>query len=164
MSIAIRSENIMKENKKDKDIHQQKSTEQPSGKKLEAGESASIPVIEEQLKVGKEVVETGKVHISKKVHEEEQMIDLPGSRDELDVERVTINKYVDAAPPAVRHEGDKMIIPVLREVAVVEKRLVLVEELHVTRRQVKTEDRQSVTLRKEEVNVDRKKSDKLDRS
>lgn len=149
-------------NNKNKNIHQQKESQQPSGRKLEAGESASIPVIEEQLRVDKEVVETGKVHISKKVHEEEQTIDLPGSRDELDIERVAINRYVDTAPPAVRHEGDKMIIPVLREVTVVEKRLELVEELHITKRQVKTEDRQSVKLRKEEVIVDRKKSDKQD--
>lgn len=151
----------MKENKKDKD-YQPKESEQSSGKKLEAGENVSIPVIEERLKIDKEIVETGSVHISKKVHEKEETIDLPGSREELDIERVAINKYVEEAPPAIRHEGDKMIIPVLREVAVVEKRLVLVEELHVTKRQVKTEDRQSVTLRKEEVNIDRKKSDKLD--
>lgn len=153
-----------KKHKKDKNIHQPKEPKQSSGEKLKAGESVSLPVIEEQLKVDKEIVETGKVHISKKVHEEEEMIDLPGSREELDIERVAINQYVEEAPPAIRHEGDKMIIPVLREVAVVEKRLVLVEELHVTKRQVKTEDRQSVSLRKEEVNVDRKKIDKLDRS
>lgn len=153
-----------KKHKKDKNIHQPKEPKQSSGEKLKAGESVSLPVIEEQLKVDKEIVETGKVHISKKVHEEEEMIDLPGSREELDIERVAINQYVEEAPPAIRHEGDKMIIPVLREVAVVEKRLVLVEELHVTKRQVKTEDRQSVSLRKEEINVDRKKIDKLDRS
>lgn len=152
----------MEEHKKNKDIHQPKEAEQPSKEKLGPGESVTIGVIEEQLRVDKEVVETGRVYISKKVHEKEETIDLPGSREEVDIQRVPINKYVETAPPAVRHEGDKMIIPVLREVAVVEKRLVLVEELHVTKRQVKTEDRQSVTLRKEEVNVDRKKSDKLD--
>lgn len=155
------------DNKKDRDnnINQPEESDQHIGKReLEAGKSVTIPVIEEHLKVGKEVVQTGSVQISKKVHEEEEMIDLLGSREELDIERIPFNKYIESAPPAVRHEGEKMIIPVLREVAVVEKRLMLVEELHVTKRQVKTEDRQSVRLRKEEVNVDRKKSDKQDRS
>jgi stress response protein YsnF len=48
-----------------------------------------------------------------------------------------------------------MIIPVLREVIVVEKRLLLVEELRVTKHQVLKQETQQVTLRKEEVNVER---------
>lgn len=144
----------MENNYKDKDPIQKKASEQAGKEPLKAGESASIPVIEEQLKIDKELVETGRVRISKKVHEEQKTVDLTTVQDEVDVQRVPVNEYVDRAP-AVRHEGDKMIIPVLREVEVVEKRLVLVEELHVTRRQVTTEEQQEITLRKEEVRIDR---------
>ncbi|GAA4451015.1 hypothetical protein GCM10023189_12500 [Nibrella saemangeumensis] len=117
-------------------------------------QSRIIPVIEEQIHIGKDVVETGRVVISKRVREEEQTVDIPLVSEEMNVERVAVNQYVDT-PPAVRYEGETMIIPVLKEVLVVEKRLVLVEELHVTKRQVETTETQRVTLRKEEVTVDR---------
>ncbi len=115
---------------------------------------AKIPVIEEKVSIGKEVKETGKVRLTKKVHEEEQLVDIPGIQEEVDVERIAINKYVDSPPPPVRHEGDTTVISVLREVTVVEKRLELVEEVRITKRQVKTENAQTVTLRREEVNVE----------
>ena len=115
----------------------------------------TIPVIEEEVHIDKEVVESGRVHISKEVHEEEVDVDIPMMQEEVDVKRVAKNIQLDAPPPPVRYEGDVMIIPVLREVVVVEKRLVLVEELHVTKKEVQTHDKQRVTLRKEEVHVNR---------
>lgn len=119
--------------------------------------SDSIPVIEEKLKVGREVVETGKVRITKRVHEEEETIGVPESREEVHIERVPINQYVDKAPPGTRQEGDTTIISVLKEVAVVEKRLLLVEEVHISRQKEKSISEQKVKLRKEEIQVDRRK-------
>ncbi|MCY7350676.1 MAG: YsnF/AvaK domain-containing protein [Cytophagaceae bacterium] len=112
----------------------------------------TIPVIEERVVVGKEVVETGTVRITKRVSTHDETIDVPLTHQEVRVERVAVNQYVDA-PPEVRHEGDVMIIPVLREVMV--KRFLIVEELHVRKHYVKTQATQSVTLRKEEVLVER---------
>lgn len=112
-----------------------------------------IPVIEEHLRVGKEVVETEKIRISKKVHTDDVTVDVPISREELSVERIAKNEYVDEAPPAVRYEGEVTIIPVLKEVLV--KRLVLVEEVHITKRKVKDKIRTDAVLRTEEVKVDR---------
>lgn len=123
--------------------------------KLPEKASLSIPVIEEKIKIDKKVVETGKVRISKRVHEEEETVEVPESKEEVDVERVLINQYVDTPPPAVRHEGDTMIIPVLKEVTVVEKRLLLVEEVRVTKRKIKSASSHTVNLRKEEVIVTR---------
>ena len=117
-------------------------------------ESLLIPVIEEQIQISKQVVETGRVRISKTVHEDEQLIDLPLLHEEFHVERVAVNQYVDS-PPAVRVEGDTTVYPVLKEVVVVEKKLILVEEVHVTRRQLTTNDPQHVILRREEITVDR---------
>jgi len=113
-----------------------------------------IPVVEEQVQVGKQVVESGAMRISKKVHEEEVTVNVPIIYNEHDVERVAVNKFVDAPPP-IRYEGNTMIIPVLEEVVVVEKRLRVVEELRVTARQVQTASSQQVTLLKEEVTVER---------
>jgi len=63
---------------------------------------------------------------------------------------------IDEAPE-IRHEGDTTIIPVLEEVLVVEKRLILREELHIIRRREEHRDPQKVTLRKENVEVERVK-------
>ncbi len=113
-----------------------------------------IPVIEEEAFLDKRVVETGKVRISKRISEREELIDEPLFREEVTVERVPINQYVDQ-PPQVRHEGDVMIIPVVQEQLVMQKRLVLVEELRVRKQVVETHQPQSVTLRREEIDVRR---------
>ena len=115
---------------------------------------AVIPVIEEEAVVGKRVIETGKVRVSKRVSEHEEIIDEPLFREEVSVERVPVNQYVDAAP-TVRYEGDLMIIPVVQEQIVMQKRLVLVEEIRVRKELVETHQPQTVTLRKEEVDVRR---------
>ncbi|HSK70257.1 MAG TPA: YsnF/AvaK domain-containing protein [Pyrinomonadaceae bacterium] len=117
-----------------------------------------IPVIQEEVSVDKQVVETGKVRISKKISEREELVDEPLLREEVAVERVPINQYVDAAPQA-RQEGDTLIIPVMREEIVVQKRLVLVEELRVRKQIVEAHEPQSVTLLKEEVEITRTAAD-----
>ncbi|MBA2334450.1 MAG: YsnF/AvaK domain-containing protein [Blastocatellia bacterium] len=117
-------------------------------------ENLVIPVIEEEAFLDKRVVESGKIRISKRVSEHEELIDVPLFREEVTVERVPVNQYVDA-PPQVRHEGDVMVIPVFREELVIQKRLVLVEELRVRKQVIEMHQPQSVTLRKEEVDVKR---------
>jgi uncharacterized protein (TIGR02271 family) len=133
---------------------------EPLRQSFDAGEplrdSTVIPVIEEQLQVGKKVVETGNVRINKIVHEEEVNVETPVVVEKLDIERIPINQYVESAPPAVRYEGDVMIVPILEEVVVVEKRLRLVEELRITKRQEHTKVSQPVVLRREEVTVERR--------
>jgi uncharacterized protein (TIGR02271 family) len=135
---------------------QQQTSEQPYKQESHgASQSTVIPVVEEQLQVSKQVIETGKVRVSKSVHEEEVTVDVSAVHDEIDVERIEVNQYVETPPPPVRYEGDTMIIPILREVEVVEKRLMLVEEVHVTKRRVETNAPQQIKLRKEEVTVER---------
>ncbi|MBE7174576.1 MAG: YsnF/AvaK domain-containing protein [Williamsia sp.] len=113
-----------------------------------------IPVVEERLKVEKKVVEAGKVKISKKVKEEEKTVDIPVSQEEVQVERIPVNRFVETAPQ-IRYEGETMIVPVLREVVVVEKRIELIEEIHITKKIHQTQVSQQVTLRTEEVTVER---------
>lgn len=111
-----------------------------------------IPLVAEEATVGKRVVETGKVRLNKTVTTRVEPVDVALSREE--VVRVPRGTPVDQAP-AIRHEGETMIVPVVAEVLVVTKRLVLREELHVTRRRVERRERQEVTLRAEEVAVER---------
>jgi len=117
-------------------------------------EKLVFPIIQEEAFLDKRVVETGKVRISKRISEHEQIIDEPLFREQVTVERVPVNQYVDLMPQ-VRHEGDMMIIPVVQEQLVVQKRLVLVEELRVRKQVVETHQPQSVTLRREDVDIRR---------
>lgn len=116
-----------------------------------------IPVIEESIRVSKKWVETGKVHISKKVSEHNEVVDIPLNHEQVTIERVEVNEFVDSLPPAVRYEGEVMIIPVLKEVVV--KRILVVEEIRVTRKQVQTHTRQEVKLKKEEIRVNKTATD-----
>ena len=94
-----------------------------------------IPVLEETLDIQKRRVETGVVRITKLVHEREEVVNVPRMHEDVTVERVTLNRLVDA-PVAVRQEGDTLIIPVLEEVVVMEKRLRVKEEIRITTRRI----------------------------
>lgn len=117
-----------------------------------------IPIVEERLKTGKVEVETGRVRVRTVVDERQEMVRDQLVRGTVDVERVPMNVEV-AQAPQVREEGDVTIIPVFEEVLVVEKKLMLVEELHV-RRRVSTEDyEQPVTVRAQRAVVKREELD-----
>lgn len=114
-----------------------------------------VPVIEEALVVDRQPFETGRgVRLHKRVHDEVVTVDESVRFDEVTVERVPVDRSVDEHP-AVRHEGDTMIIPVVAERVVTRVELVLVEEIHVTRKQSSRVVQQDVVLRREEVVVER---------
>lgn len=117
-----------------------------------------IPVIEEHVTIDKKEVYTGKVVISKSVEQHNEPVHVITNHDVVSVEHVPAGYYVENAPE-VRHDGDIMIIPVLREEAVVVKKIYLVEELHVKRVSRQTQDTQNVVLRKEYVDITRVKAE-----
>ena len=117
-----------------------------------------VPVVEEELRVSRRVVETGRVRVTKTVHEREEVVDVPLLREEYDVERVPIDEFVDG-PVGPRHEGETLVVPVLEEVLVVEKRLVVREELRITRRRTEERETHRVKLLGEEVSVERTDTD-----
>jgi uncharacterized protein (TIGR02271 family) len=125
-------------------------TETPS-----AGHHASLPVMEEQVRIQKERQEKGKVTVSKQVHSDDVIVSVPVSKDETDIRHVPVNQYVEQAPPPVRQEGDTLIFSVVKEEVVVQKKLILVEEIHITTRQVTSEEEHPLTLYREQINVRR---------
>jgi len=112
-----------------------------------------IPVVEEQVQVDKRSVETGKVRIKKVVHEQPETVDIPLLAEEIEVQRVAVNRNLDK-PVSVRYEGDTLIIPLFEEVLVVQKQLRLKEEVHITKKQIEKRQPEQVTLRREEVIVE----------
>jgi uncharacterized protein (TIGR02271 family) len=113
----------------------------------------SLNVLQEQVNIKKKIVESGKVIIHKKVHKEDKDVEVPVSHEEVEIRKVAVNKYI-TEPPDVRYEGSTTIIPVIKEVAVIEKKLLLVEEIHVIKHVVEKKEDHTVPLRKEEVQVE----------
>ena len=116
-----------------------------------------IPVIAEELAVGTRVVDTGRgVRIHKAVVEQPVAIDERLGRDEVEIRHVPVDRIVapDEAP-ANRYEGDTLVVPVLEEVLVVERRVRIKEELHITRIRREEHHQETVVLRAEQVSVER---------
>jgi uncharacterized protein (TIGR02271 family) len=125
----------------------------------EASRQTVIPLFEEQLAVTKQVVPTARVQVARVTHSHEQLVDELLSREQVEVERVAIDKPVDAMP-TVREEGDCIIIPVVEEVLKIERVLVLKEEVRLHRVQHTERYQERVTLRKQEAVVNRLPIDK----
>jgi stress response protein YsnF len=113
-----------------------------------------IPLAEEIATVGTRQVVTGRVRVRTVADTIDEIAHADLQHDDVEVTRVPIDKVVETAPQ-IRTEGDVTIVPVLEEVLVVEKRLVLKEEVHI-RRRIQTESVDvPVTLRKQRAIVER---------
>ena len=115
---------------------------------------AVLPLMAEELAVAKQVVETGRVQIARVTRERDQLIDEVLARETAEIERTPIGRQVDAMP-AVREEGDTIVIPIVEEVLVVERRLFLKEEVRIRRARSTERHQETVTLRHQEAVVTR---------
>jgi len=112
-----------------------------------------IQVVEETIRVEKRLVESGRVVVHKTVTERDEVVEILLRQQDLVVERVPIGLVVSEAPQS-RQEGDTLIVPILEEVLVVEKRLVLKEELHIRKQSSERMEHQTVRLRSEHVEIE----------
>jgi stress response protein YsnF len=131
--------------------------EQPKDERTEAGIEETIPVIEERLEVQRRKRESGTVRVRVIPHEEHHVVDDQVLHDEVDVTRVPVERWVDV-PERERWEDGKIIVPVHREVLVVERRLQVFEELHITPQRRQERQREDITLRSEEAVIEREKT------
>ncbi|HEY1304067.1 MAG TPA: YsnF/AvaK domain-containing protein [Vicinamibacterales bacterium] len=123
-----------------------------------------IPVIAEELTVETHRVDRGRVRVSKRIESHEEVVDTPLVREEVVVERVPINTLVEGEAPAIRDEDGVLIIPLVEEVTVVEKRLLLREEVRVSRHRTTTSTPRTVVLRREVVDIQRDEFDSVEPS
>ena len=115
-----------------------------------------IPILEEGLHVSTEAVDQGGYRITKRVQVHEQLVDEVLRSEHVEIERRPINNAIsDDAIPGIRQEGDTLIVPVIEEMLITVKRLVLVEEVRITRIHATHRNPQTFTLRKENIEVER---------
>lgn len=117
-----------------------------------------LPLVEEIATIQKREVATGKVQVRTVTDTAEELARASLQSTAVEVTRVPIDQVVDTAPE-IRTEGDVTIVPVLEEVLVVTKQLVLKEELHIRRRVESEAVEVPVTLRKQRAVVEREAPD-----
>jgi stress response protein YsnF len=126
-----------------------------SKRSSEVTEPVVIPVVEETIELGHRVVDTGRgVRVTKHVTEREAHIEDPLMHEDVTVERVPIDMLINGPEPKQHYEGDTLVIPVLEEVLVLEKRVRLKEEVRVTRRVHRENSTQHVRLNSEDVSIE----------
>lgn len=113
-----------------------------------------MPLTEERLDVAKREVERGRLVVRTRVDTHEEMAAIDLRQDEVEVERVPVNRVVEASP-GVREEDGILIVPILEERLLLTKQLVLKEELRIRGRTRVEAFREPVQLRSERVEVTR---------
>jgi stress response protein YsnF len=121
-------------------------------------EETVLPLVEEALRVGKRRIETGRVRISVATEAEERLVRETLRSERAEVERVNIGHELtegEPAPIARREEDGTFILPVLEEVLVIERRLVLREEIRLRLVAAEEAIEETVTLRRQRAEVEK---------
>ncbi len=118
-------------------------------------ENGVLLVAEERVTVEKRVVDREHVRVRLVTDETTELARVSLRSERLEIERVPVGREVEQAPP-MREEGGVTIIPILEEVVVVQKRLVLKEELHIRRIAEQREITEPVNVRRQRAEVERR--------
>jgi uncharacterized protein (TIGR02271 family) len=108
----------------------------------------------EEASIAREAVETGRLHVGKHTRTREQLIETDLLREAVEITTVPVGVIVEAIP-AIRDDGETLVIPIVEEFLVVERKLRLKEELHVRRIRTTEQHRETVTLHYQEADVTR---------
>jgi uncharacterized protein (TIGR02271 family) len=112
-----------------------------------------VPLREEELVVGKQEQETGRVHLRKDVVEEPQTTSVPVTHEEVYVERVPVQGQRAEIGPETFTEQE-IEVPVMGEEVITGKRAVVHEEVHLHKEAVTEQQQVSDTVRKERLHIE----------
>jgi len=117
------------------------------------GAQIRVPVLEERLMVEKRPIELGEIRLHKTVETFEEIAHQDILEEDVIIERVPVNRPLDE--PAESHmDGDWLVVPIMEEVLVVQKRLMLTEEIRIKKRQVTKQYEVREQLRREHIDVE----------
>lgn len=115
----------------------------------------TVALLEEVARIDVRSIDVGRVRVSTHTETIEEVARAELHGETVEVTRVALNQPVTGARPEMRQEGDVTIVPVFEEVLVVEKRLVLKEELHIRKRATAETVIVPVTLQHQTATVER---------
>jgi uncharacterized protein (TIGR02271 family) len=113
-------------------------------------EGGTLERREERLRVDTQPVQTGEVRIGKEVVEEEQSVDVPVTREQVDVS----TRPIDRPASGDAFQEERIAVPVTEERVQVDKEARAVEELDVEKVAEQDTERVSDTVRREEFRIE----------
>lgn len=116
----------------------------------ETGDDAKLLLRKEELNIGTSRVRTGEVEFSKEIIEEQKIVDVPITREEVVIERRTLNNEQSDSPIT---DEETIRIPVSEEKVEVDKRTVVSGEISAHKREIEDTKHVDETLRREEARV-----------
>jgi uncharacterized protein (TIGR02271 family) len=116
------------------------------------GNEIRIPVIAEELTATVRPAEAGAVRIEKRVVEENRVLEVPVTDEQIRVERRIVDRPVGAETQAF--EEIVIEVPLTREQVELQKQARVAEEIVVSKEATQRTERVSDTVRREEVYVD----------
>jgi stress response protein YsnF len=121
-------------------------------------EDLRIPLHVEEVSVSRREVEKANVQIALITGTREQLVEKELTHVRVEIERVPIGRTIEVVP-SISQQDDITIIPVVEEIVVVERRLVLKEEIRIRRASTKEQHQETVVLRQQEALITRKEAD-----
>jgi stress response protein YsnF len=117
-------------------------------------DSKKISLASEELAIVKRLVEGETARVRIETKSDDHVVSLTAAHEHIEVETVEIGREINEMPE-VRFEGNVTIVPVVEEQAVIVKRLILKQEVRLTR--VRTEEtvNETVALRSERAVIER---------
>jgi uncharacterized protein (TIGR02271 family) len=133
------------------------SVEAVSGVTEREDDEVRVRRSEEEILVGRREREAGAMRIRKRVRTETEHLEVPKKRVEVTVDRVPVEEAqageegITATPQI---EEEEIVVPVVEEEIVIEKRPVVKEEIRIRKRVVEEVEVVDEDVRKEEVEID----------
>ncbi|MFL6350991.1 MAG: YsnF/AvaK domain-containing protein [Bryobacteraceae bacterium] len=113
-----------------------------------------VPVVNEEVHADAIPVQTGGVRVTKHIKGHDEILEQELRKGRVEVKRVKTDRVVDGPQP-VQRLGNTLVVPVVSEVLHVEKRWVVTEEIHLTQIEERETVQQTVTVNREEADVER---------
>ncbi|CAH1216192.1 hypothetical protein PAECIP111892_04265 [Paenibacillus auburnensis] len=118
----------------------------------EDDEARRLRLRAEQLDVSKNKVQTGEVNVHKEIVEEQKTINVPVSREEVVIERRSVNNDSSSTPIGA---DETIRIPVSEEQVDVRKNTVVTGEVDVHKREIQGTEQVKDTVKREEARIDK---------
>ena len=120
-------------------------------------DEVTVQRVEEELLVGRREREAGSMRIRKRVRTETEHLEVPKKRVEVTVERVPVDESTASetgitATPQI--EEEEIVVPIVEEEILIEKRPVVKEEIRIRKRVVEEVEVIEEDVRIEEVEID----------
>lgn len=115
-------------------------------------EGAKLLLRKEELGINKDRVQTGEVELSKEIIEEQKSVDVPVTREEVVIERRTLNNEQSNSPIT---DEETIRIPVSEERVIVDKHTVVTGEVSAHKNIIEDNKHIDATLKREEARINK---------